>query len=53
LVLIQKSAGDLTDNSKTDIVVAVVGGIVVASGGAAIARIIVPGTAPLYFACPI
>jgi hypothetical protein len=53
LVLVQKSAGYLTDNSKTDIVVAVVGGIVVASGRTAITRIIVPGAAPLYFACPI
>jgi hypothetical protein len=53
LVLVQKSAGNLANNSKTDIVVAVVGGIVVASGRAAIARIIVPGAAPLYFACPI
>jgi hypothetical protein len=53
LVLVQKSAGNLAYNSKTDIVVAVVGGIVVASGRATIARIIVPGAAPLYFACPI
>jgi hypothetical protein len=50
--LVQKSTGNLTHNSKTDIVVTVVRSVVVANGGTAIPWIIVPGTAPLWFACP-
>jgi hypothetical protein len=42
-----KSAGRKTNNTKTDIVVAVTRVIIVASGGAAIPRIVVPGAAAL------
>ena len=44
-VLAQKSARGTTDNSKTNVVVGIVGRVVVAIGGAAIPRIVVPRTA--------
>jgi len=44
-VRIPKSTRGTTDNTKTDIVVAVVGRIIVAIGGTTIPRIVDPGTA--------
>jgi hypothetical protein len=47
-----KSAGRRTNNTKTVIVVALTRIIIVASGGAAIPRIVDPGAAPLKLPTP-
>jgi hypothetical protein len=50
--LVQKSAGDFTDNSKPDIVVTILGIVVVASSRTAISWFVVPGAAPFTLPTP-